>query len=357
MRKLPTHDGLVRSSKEVMPVPAAVPRLVAIAFAALALLPVSALAQQNPRAEALLAQLPFSDSERQQIMAGKLVTTASREQTSDRELAITMAFLIKEPPSDLIAMFEKAHQYDIDKSATAHGELHGDGSLADLQGLHLKPDADAAAKRYADASPGTDLNLSAAEIAEFRALPDKTTAAVEEELRKVLLARYQAYRAQGLAGIAPYDRGGGKSTNPAEDLKRATNASPVLAREAPEVVAALLNYPKSQPAKATEKFFWVNFDIDDKPTIALTHRLVSPQADGTYVVADRHYYVSRSHNDVQAIGGIFPVQEGALVIYANRTFTDQLGGFGASAKQAIGRKIMGGQIAAFYEQLRAKAKQ
>ena len=74
------------------------------------------------------------------------------------------------------------------------------------------------------------------------------------------------------------------------------------------------------------------------------------------VLADRHYYVSRSHNAVQAIAGIFPVQEGALVIYGNRTFTDQLGGFGASAKQAIGRKIMGGQIAALYEQIRAQFK-
>ena len=55
-------------------------------------------------------------------------------------------------------------------------------------------------------------------------------------------------------------------------------------------------------------------------------------------------------------GGIFPVQEGALVIYANRTFTDQLGGFGAGAKQSIGRKIMGGQIAGLYEQLRARSK-
>ncbi len=118
----------------------------------------------------------------------------------------------------------------------------------------------------------------------------------------------------------------------------------------------MLNFPKSQPAKATARFFWVNFEVDKRPTIALTHRLVTPQDDGTYVFADRHYYVSRSHNAVQAVAGIFPVQEGALVIYANRTFTDQLGGFGASAKQAIGRRIMSGQIAALYEQIRAQSR-
>ena len=57
---------------------------------------------------------------------------------------------------------------------------------------------------------------------------------------------------------------------------------------------------------------------------------------------------------MQIVAGIFPVKEGALVVYANRTFTDQLGGFGASAKQAIGRKIMGSQLAALYEQIRAQ---
>jgi hypothetical protein len=49
-----------------------------------------------------------------------------------------------------------------------------------------------------------------------------------------------------------------------------------------------------------------------------------------------------------------PVTEGALVIDANRTFTDQLGGFGASAKQAIGRRLMGSRLATLYEQIRAR---
>jgi hypothetical protein len=298
----------------------------------------------------LLTQLPFSAGERRDILAGKLVSTSSREKTSDRELAITMAFLVRKPPLDLVAMFTKATGYDTDSNAKAYGEFRGDGTAADLQSLRL---GDAEAQRFAKAKPGEDLNLSSAEIATVQALPDKSTAGIETAVRTLLLERYRAYRAKGLAGIASYDRGGGKSTDPAEFLRKATNASPVLAREAPEVVTALLQYPRAQPPKATEKFFWVTFDIDGRPTIALTHRLVSPQDDGTYVLVDRHYYVSRSHNAVQIVAGILPVTEGALVVYANRTFTDQLGGFGASAKQAIGRKIMGSQLAALYEQIRA----
>ena len=66
--------------------------------------------------------------------------------------------------------------------------------------------------------------------------------------------------------------------------------------------------------------------------------------------------MSRSHNSVQAVAGVFPVPEGALVVYANRTYTDQLGGFGAGAKQAIGRRIMGGQLAELYERFRKQSK-
>src|SRR5262249_21160482 len=150
---------------------------IALAGALLAVTDGPAAVTGNPRAESVLARLPFSEAERAKILAGELVTTSSRESTSNRELAITMAFLIHDPPPDLVS--------------------------------------------------------------------------------------------------------------------------------------------KSQPAQAAESFFWVNFDIDGRPTLALTHRLVTQQADGTYVVADRHYYVSRSHNAVQVVAGIFPVAEGALVLYSN----------------------------------------
>ena len=307
------------------------------------------------KAEDVLAELPFTAAERQRIMAGELVTTTSREQTSDRELAVTMAFVIHEPPSGLVAEFERAVGYASDPSVTAFGELHGDGSLDDLNALRLTPDGDAEARRFVGATGSTDINRSSEEIAAFHALHDKPRAAVEDELKQRLLARYRAYRSQGLAGIAPYDRGDGKQANPADELRKETKASPVFAKEAPEVVAALLDYPRSQPAGVTSRFFWVNFALDDRPTICLTHRLIAARADGTYVLVDRHYYVSRSHHDVQAVAGIFPVAQGALVLYANRTTTDQLGGFGASAKQAVGRKIMGGKLAAFYDRFRKSA--
>ena len=41
-----------------------------------------------------------------------------------------------------------------------------------------------------------------------------------------------------------------------------------------------------------------------------------------------------------SIGGLLPVTDGTVVVYVNRTTTDQLGEFRAFAKQAIGRNLL-----------------
>jgi hypothetical protein len=63
--------------------------------------------------------------------------------------------------------------------------------------------------------------------------------------------------------------------------------------------------------------------------------------------------MSSGYNDTQAVAGLLPVADGTVVVYVASTTTDQLGGFGASAKQAIGRGIMAKQIRAIFEKYRA----
>ena len=53
--------------------------------------------------------------------------------------------------------------------------------------------------------------------------------------------------------------------------------------------------------------------IDDKPTIALVHRVGMPQ-DGGFVYMERHFYLSRSHNCLQGIGAALPFDDGAVVL-------------------------------------------
>ncbi len=100
------------------------------------------------------------------------------------------------------------------------GRITREGGLADFAGLVLQPNGDKEATRYLNAESGDELNLSAKEIAAFRGLnvdgvgaADRTKK-VEELVRSTLYRRYQAYRAEGLPGLTPYERGGWRPASP-----------------------------------------------------------------------------------------------------------------------------------------------
>jgi len=312
-------------------------------------------AADAPTAAELLADMPFSEDEKKQIMAGELVTIELTDPTSDRELGIGMGFLIKSAPEDLVDRFAKGTDYEGDEMVTAFGEMTADTTIAELADAHLQPNTAKATGIYLDAAPGDTLNLDEEEITAFAALgAGAKPEAVETEIRKLLLERFSSYHNKGIAGIAPYRRKGGKPYMPGDELVLATKADRELQKYFPEFYETFLDYPHSKPDGMGEAFFWVNFAIDDLPTFTLIHRMGMRVGDG-YVLAERHYYVSRSHNVISITAAVYPAKEGAIVFYGNRTFTDQVAGFGSSAKRAIGRKIMAKQISALFDESRTDA--
>ena len=115
---------------------------------------------------------------------------------------------------------------------------------------------------------------------------------------------------------------------------------------------ALLAYPSAKPAGFEEAYEWSQFRAHDVPTIALTHTFFIPEGQA-WVIAQRQFYVSSGYNCEQAISALLPMQQGTLVIYANRTSTDQVAGFGGSAKRAIGSKLLSGEIEKLYQDVRS----
>ena len=233
-----------------------------------------------------------------------------------------------------------------------HGRFSAAGSLADLAGLKITDDE---AKALANAKAGEALNLSTAEIAAFKALSGGTTQAIQQQLQRMLLARYQAYRASGLAGIAPYDRGGSAS-DLAADLRKAGEAAKGLQKYLPAFHAVLLGYPKATVPGMQEHLFWVKYLIQGKTTTyVLTHVLAAAEGPVRAVV-QRQYYVSTGYNAEQAVAGFLPVQGGTVVVYAAHAFTDQVAGFGGSMKRSIGRRVMADQMKKLFEAGRKQAK-
>lgn len=327
-------------------------------YACVALCGMGARAFAAPTVEELMAGFAFSTDDVQRVRNGELVNTSTKE-TSERELAVVNVFLVKAPVQKLLGFLKGGPSSRNDPQIQSVTEIRDDGTFADPKSVVLQPGGDKEAQRYLDAAPGDTLNLSTAEIATFAALKASGSAGqpqIEDAVRQMLLARYQAYHDKGLAGIAPYARGKDKQSQPADDLRRETEAAKGLKKYAPAFYDVLMNYPQGNPAGLTQHFFCIRYGMSGRPNFALRQRLAMP-LDDAYVLADRDFYVSSGYNDTQAVAALLPVTDGTVVVYVARTTTDQLGGFGASAKQSIGRGMMQKQIGAIFEKARAGFKE
>jgi hypothetical protein len=305
----------------------------------------------------VLAEIGFSSDAKQQVLDGKFVTT-DLEPTSERELAMAMAFLVNEPPAELIAEVKKDLVAEVDPDTIAHGTISGAGSLGDFKGVSFGSDAKNQSKAFLAAEPGEDLNLSTAEIGAFEALAKQggDAKAVEDQLRQLLLERFRAYHSRGLDGIAAYQRGDNEQTDAGGDLRRAVEAAGGLKKNAPNFYDALLNYPKSRPAGLEEDHSWTHYMAHGTPVFLLNHRIWMPDGDA-WLIADRQYYVTASYNVVQILAAFLPVTGGTLVVYLNHTSTDQVTGFGGSTKRAMGTKVMTSQIKHLFEKVKTVAEE
>ncbi len=324
--------------------------------AALLCLAASASAAPLPDADTLLADLGLSADEIAQVEAGQLVRHEV-ESASERELTAGMAFLVKATPAALVAESKKDLLDRVMADTISFGIVSSPASIADFAKLVLKPNAAQRAQAYVAASPSGDLNLSTQEIAAFHALGSgASVAAVEQQLRSQLFARLQTYQAHGLAGIAPYARSSGGPRSPADALRTATTASKALEKYVPAVYQYLLSYPEKKPPGTEESFRWMQVDAHGEPTIALTHVLLVPEGDA-WVAVQRQFYVSAGYNAEQAIAALLPTKSGTVMVYGNRTSTDQVTGFGGGAKRSIGSRVLASQLEDMFEKARSAVQQ
>jgi len=327
-------------------------RLLAMGAAALLLLAVGRAAAADVQTiENVLADLNLSADAAARIRRGEMVHSGPRE-TSEREMAVGLTFLVQQPLPEVLKAFRAGADLKADRQVTASGLIRS-GTLADFAGLEVEPDGAREARRYLAAHPGDELNLSPDEIAAFNALAagGDPKAQVEEQLKASLLARYQAYRAKGLAGMGTYARSG-HLCEPSGELRRMSEAARLLKLHAPAMQQLLLTYPERKPAGLEERFYWLRYELDGRPNYALDHRLALQVGD-TFATADRAFYVSHGYNVSQSFAGLIPVPEGTLVVYRSRVSTDQVAGFGSSAKKGIGRGMLADHLTAIFERSRA----
>jgi len=301
--------------------------------------------------DSILSAAGFTPDQIQQVYEGALVKEVAAAR-HDRELGVKLSCLVKRPVETMKHNFMTGNPLKkADPAVVGMGVI--DEENPDFSMVKLD---DAMIEAYLNAAPGTLLNLSKTEIEAFQAVKEQGGSGelVEEVFRRILVDRYRSYHEKGLAGIQPYTRARGKEHFPGDDIIQSNELNTILKKEYPLFQGVLKDYPQSRPENLEEAYFWLSNLIEGKTTVSLVHQL--GMMDGKdYLFAERQFYVSRSYNSVQGIGGAFPVENGTVVIYSTRTSTDQVAGFGGSVKKAIGAKILGSKVAENFERARQNA--
>jgi hypothetical protein len=262
--------------------------------------------------------------------------------------------LVKATPDQLKEFITADNLMGRDPTFSASGQLCPDAPKID--GIKLTPDE---AMDYLNAEPGSDFNFHTDDYAKLKAAQktvkdDRQAPAVAAKvLGEILTQRFQAYRQAGIGAVAPYDRGGGKFSEPGDELLNAMTASPILQNAAPDAFQAFRDFPGGPSDGVVHEFFWSQQKVEDKPTFILSHRMTYPLQRGV-IFLDRQYFVSRTYNSMLTGTGCGQVAEGTLIYYVNRTSTDQVAGFMQETKHSVGRKQMREELIKMFEEIKKK---
>ena len=284
----------------------------------------------------------FSPRDVEKMLSGRPVL-GDLKSVSDNELALSAMMMTRRPLAWHVERLE-AHR-SADPTLTEMRRLEGDGR-ASLEALTL-PDEEI--DRLAKARVGDDYNFSAAEVEALQAAAagqadaTKRRAEILEVFRSILADRFVTYRDKGLQSITAYARGGGDVSNPAKQLRRALGELRTTRELAPRVVAAIVEHPRPPDPTVRTEYLWLVNDAEGQILVSLAHRVFGRQDDAAVVIEQR-FFIDQTLNGMQAAAVAVPVQEGTAVLYANRTATDLVTGFGSSIAKEIGETLMKREI-------------
>jgi hypothetical protein len=302
-------------------------------------------AEEIPDPQQALQSLGIGAAQIARLERGEIVTYDVNE-TSQKELAIGVAMILPVALPQVADYIKRSSLGVSESNVLASGSLASNADINSFGKFAFTDKELDEAKAFLEAEPGEKFNLSKAELDSLKNLHDSLKdaddkallKAANQQYRKILLHRFQAYRKSGLSGIATYSRSK-SNADPAAELRSDAINSKAWVRYFPELLQVWLNYPAALPPNTTEQFMWANRDIEDRPTAILNHRIILT-ANASYILLSRQFYVGHSYNSSHMVAGGLSYKNGTLVFYSTRSSTDQVTGIGSNLKHSIGREQM-----------------
>ncbi len=329
-------------------------RISLTAAAVLMLLPVASPGAEPPAAPdgkslagKLLSYLGLDQAKRAQLESGDVVNNglSGRGQLPEEIVAAGAMLLVKAPDAGAVVdAFLHAETFLRIHKVQRYQALGG-GSV-ELAAFSTMPLPDVGRLSEVIKTPARNLNLDTAEAEKLKSLgatASELESRVRSTLAKILAARLNAYARQGLPGVQPYVRANGKVVDPAVELRNAMRGLAFLADEFPGFVDALGAPASGANSLLTRQYYWMERRVDTHNVLVLSAELRRQDARMA-IGADVHFYASREYNAMLTLIGVIPYGEDWMVFAINHTFTDQVQGFGASARRGIGRNLVATEL-------------
>ena len=312
-----------------------------------------------PTFDQVISLLKLDPSVKQRALAGEIVTF-DREDSTDKELSVALVAVIKQPYDEVIAAVKGNRLFQFNQHILDFVEIKGTPDVSKFQEVgYTAAEVDEVHAMLA-AEPGADFNLSAQEIANFRQLREKATGlddaelieTVNEALRDFLADRLRRYQETGLSGIAGYQRSDEETSSPASELDAATQAMQDLKRFAPNFYSMLQKFPNARLENVEHRFYVFKVDVAGRPGFILSHRIYFFGKDFA-LLAERHIYAPHFYNSLQLVAGLIPHENSSVLFYGNRTYSDQVTGFGSRVKHSFGGAALEKGVSALIADIRA----
>lgn len=314
-------------------------------------------------ADEILANFPASLKET--LQRGEIASFTRDEQEIDPSgLAIAIAIKVPAPQAQAAEKLRTLSPNKDPNERIVQREIRAAPDSKDLANdfadVSFEANEQKELAKLLGAAPGEDFNLSKEELGWIRDSgkgfkPDVAPGpelgkAMADAYRRILASRYKAYRARGLAGIAPYVRESGKATQASHELISTTESMKLLRNKHPTLYQAVRNYPADGSDYVQHRYFWVKRTVDDRPQFSLRHEMTRVEPGSVYVI-DRHYYMSHTLNALQVLILCLPYQDGTLIALNNQSFVDKVGG--SFIGRAIGHRIVTSETMPLFNRLKA----
>ncbi len=288
--------------------------------------------------------LGFQLGDEARVRAGEIISQAQDE--AEDELGAALALVVHRP---VAVVYQAVRDNELAGGAGEHRIDPADPDSA----LAVLPIPDSLVSELRAARPGGSLHLSAAEIETLRDTPDTGLA---DAYRALLADRVREYIRAGFAGIAPYARRRGVS-DPGARLAAAAERLRLVRDASVSMDDALRSFPIVSGDAVEHQFWWEMNEVEGKPTPTLLHRILHTDGDHAFI-AGREFYVARSYNALHVFVGLFTMEPAdTLVLYLNRTFTDQVAGVGSGVRHRIGRGMLVDEVSAMLAEARTELEQ